>query len=63
MDWVILQQNQRLDILFILLDHKRKFVLSLHNNRSNIFLYANRAKIYKFKAKDSEKKNITIVFG
>ena len=33
----------------------KRFVLSLHYNRSNSFLFVN-AKIYQFKAKDSKKK-------
>ena len=39
----------------------RKFCLSLHYNGSNSFLFANTTKIYQFKAKDSEKKNIPCV--
>ena len=31
------------------------FLLSLHYNGSNNFLFANAAKLYQFKAKDSEK--------
>ena len=32
----------------------RKFCLSQHYNESNSFLFVNAAKIYQFKAKDSE---------
>ena len=39
----------------------RKFCLSLHYNGSNSFLFANATKVYQFKAKDSEKKNIPCV--
>ena len=40
----------------------RKFCLSLHYSGSNSFLFANAAKIYQFKAKDSEIKKISLVF-
>ena len=33
---------------------KKKFHLSLHNNRANSYLSVNGTEIYKFKAKDSE---------
>ena len=33
---------------------KKKFRLSLHNNRANTYLFVNGAGVYKFKAKDSE---------
>ena len=39
----------------------RKFCLSLHYKRSNSFLFANATKIYQFKAKDSETKNVHCV--
>ena len=35
-----------------------KFCLSLHYNRSNSFLFVNATKIYQFKVKDSEIKNV-----
>ena len=34
----------------------KRFLLSLHYNGSNSFLFANDVNIYKFKAKDSEAK-------
>ena len=34
---------------------EKRFVLSQHHNGSNSFLFVNAAKIYQFKAKDSEK--------
>ena len=40
---------------------KRKFCLSLHYNRSNSILFVNAAKIFQFKAKDSEIKSIPCV--
>ena len=40
---------------------QRKFCLSLHYNGSNSFLFVNAIKIYQFKAKDSEIKNIHCV--
>ena len=36
----------------------RKFCLGLHYNGSNSFLFVSATKIYQFKAKDSEIKNI-----
>ena len=39
----------------------RKFYLSLHYKGSNSFLFVNATKIYQFKAKDSEIKNIPCV--
>ena len=39
----------------------RKFVLVLHYNESNSFLFANATKICQFKANDSETKNIYCV--
>ena len=38
-----------------------RFVLGLHNNGSNTFLFVNAVKVYQFKAKDSEKKHIHCV--
>ena len=37
----------------------KRFVLSLHYNGRNSFLFVNTAKIYQFKAKDSEIKDYT----
>ena len=39
------------------------FVLSLQYNGSNSFLFVNAAKIYQFKAKDSEIKTYTLCLG
>ena len=33
---------------------KKKFCLSLHYNGANSYLFVNRTKVYKFKAKESE---------
>ena len=41
---------------------RKRFVLSLHCNGSNTLLFVNAIKIYPFKAKDSEKKILCIVF-
>ena len=38
----------------------KRFVLSLHHNGSNNFLFANATKIYQFKAKKSEMKNYAL---
>ena len=44
--------------------HSRKrFVLSLHYNGSNSFLFINATKIYQFKEKDSELKDCTLCLG
>ena len=42
---------------------RKIFVLSLHYNGSNSFLFVNAAKIYQFKAKDSELKDYTLCLG
>ena len=39
---------------------RKRFVLSLHYNRSNSFLFVNATKIYQFKTKDSEIKYYTL---
>ena len=41
----------------------KRFVLSLHYNGSNSFLFVNTTKIYQFKAKDSEVKDYTLCLG
>ena len=41
----------------------KRFVLSLHYNGSNSFLFVNATKIYKFKAKNSEIKYYTLCLG
>ena len=38
----------------------KRFVLSLHYNGSNSFIFANATKIYKFRAKDSEIKDYAL---
>ena len=42
---------------------KKRFVLSLHYNGSNSFLFVNATKIYQYKAKDSEVKDYALCFG
>ena len=42
---------------------RKRFVLSLHYNRSNSFLFVNATKIYQFKTKDSEVKYYTLCLG
>ena len=39
----------------------KRFVLRLHNNGSNSFLFVNTMNVYPFKAKDPEKKRICTV--
>ena len=41
----------------------KRFVLSLHYNRSNSFLIVNAAKIYQFKAKGSQEKPYPLSLG
>ena len=41
----------------------KRFVLSLHCNGSNSFLFVNATKVYQFKAKDSEIKDYTLCLG
>ena len=42
---------------------RKRFVLSLHYNARNNFLFVNATKIYQFKAKDSEIKDYTLCLG
>ena len=42
---------------------RKRFVLSLHYNESNSFLFVNATKIYQFKATDSEIKDYTLRLG
>ena len=41
----------------------KRFVLRLHYNESNSFLFVNATKIYQFKAKDSEIRNYRLCLG
>ena len=41
----------------------KRFVLSLHYNGSNSFLFVNPTKIYQFKAKDSKIKSYALILG
>ena len=41
----------------------KRFVLNLHSNGSNNFLFVHATKIYQFKAKDSETKNYALSLG
>ena len=41
----------------------KRFVLSLHYNGINSFLFVNATKIYHFKAKNSEIKDYTLCLG
>ena len=41
----------------------KRFVLSLRYNGSKMFLFVDIAKIYQFKAKDTEIKNYTLCLG
>ena len=44
-------------------ESEKRFVLSLHYNGSNSFLFVNIVKTYKFRAKDSEIKQYPICLG
>ena len=39
---------------------RKRFVLSLHYNRSSSFLFVNATKVYQFKAKDSDIKDYAL---
>ena len=41
----------------------KRFMLSLHYNESNSFLFVNAIKLYQFKAYDSEIKDYTLNLG
>ena len=41
----------------------KRFVLSLHYNGSNSFLFVNATKVYQFKAKNSEIKDYVLCLG
>ena len=41
----------------------KRFVLSLHYNGSNSFLFVNTTKVYQFKAKGSEIKDYALCLG
>ena len=41
----------------------KRFVLTLHYNGSNSFLFVNAAKVYQFKAKNSEIKDYALCLG
>ena len=41
----------------------KRFVLTLHYNGSNSFLFVNATKMYNFKAKDAEIKDYTLCLG
>ena len=42
---------------------RKRFVLTLHYNGSNSFLFNNATKTYQFKAKEAEIKDETICLG
>ena len=48
---------------FNLTQPRKRFVLSLHYNGNNTFLFVRATKIYQFKAKGSEIKYFTLCFG
>ena len=54
---MVLHLQQKYYILLILNNPEKRFVLSLHYNGNNIFLFINATKVYQFKPKDSEIKD------
>ena len=62
-DEMILHYQQKLNILLILHNQGKRFVLSLHYDGSNSFLFVSATEIYQFKAKDSGIKDYTLCLG
>ena len=52
-----------LNILLILHNQKKRFILKLHNNGSNSFLFVNATKSYQVKAKGSKIKDCKLCLG
>ena len=52
-----------LNILLILHNQKKRFILRLHNNGSNSFLFVNATKSYQVKAKGSKIKDCKLCLG
>ena len=50
-------------MLFNFTQSGKRFVLSLHYNGSNSFLFVNATKVYQFKAKNSEIKDYALCLG
>ena len=42
---------------------RKRFLLSLHYNGRNSFIFVNATKIYQFKVKDAEKKDYKLCLG
>ena len=42
---------------------RKRFVLSLHYNGTNSYLFVNATKVYQFKTKESEIKDYTLCLG
>ena len=61
LDDTSLTEEAKYSINFIQL--RKRFVLSLHYNGSNSFLFVSATKIYQFKAKGSEIKDYTLCLG
>ena len=60
---MILHYEQKLNILLTFQDQRENFILSLHYNGSNRFLFVNATKTYQFKAKYSEIKKYPSCLG
>ena len=60
---MMLRYDQKLNVQLIFQDHLENFVLSLHYNGSNSFLFVNATKAYQFRAKDSEIKKYLLCLG
>ena len=57
---MVLHLQQKYYIVLILNNPEKRFVLSLHYNGNNIFLFVNATKVYQFKPKDTEIKDYTL---
>ena len=60
---MIPHKQQKQNILLILHIQEKGFVLILHHNGSNSFLFVNTTKGYQFKAKNSEIKDYALCLG
>ena len=57
---MVLHLQQKYYIVLILNNPEKRFVLSLHYNGNNIFLFVNATKVYQFKPKDTEIKGYAL---
>ena len=57
---MVLHLQQKYYIVLILNNPEKRFLLSLHYNGNNIFLFVNATKVYQFKPKDTEIKDYAL---